>query len=142
MSTHSNSDQTLFETYKLHAELAERVAAQREGLNKLYSGMFISLAAASILVYRVAPGTDMIWALPTLGIFTSLAWIFSIYSVTGRLSAKHTVLLDLEKKMPFKFFSQEQVAFKSHCFINRKYSAMLMPGALLALCVAWLLILF
>lgn len=142
MSTQSNHDQTLFETYKLHAELAEQVATQREGLNKLYSGMFISLVAASILIYRVAPGTDMMWALPALGILTSLAWIFSIYSVTGRLSAKHTVLLHLEEKLPFKFLTQEQVAFKSHCFINRKYSAMLMPEVLLVLCAAWLLILF
>lgn len=142
MSTQFNYDQTLFETYKLHAELAEHVAAQREGLNKLYSGMLISLAAASILIYRVAPSANMIWALPTLGILISFAWIFSIYSITGRLYAKHTVLLDLEKKLPFKFLSREQAVFKSHCFIKRKYSATLMPGAFLVLCAVWLLILF
>ena len=45
----------LFETYKLHAELAERVASLREGLNKLYSGMVTGIVAASVVLHRLVP---------------------------------------------------------------------------------------
>ena len=83
----------LFEMYKLHAELAEQAASLREGLNKLYSGMVTSIVAASVLLHRVAPDTESVWVLPTLGIVVSLSWILSLHSVTGRLSARHAVLV-------------------------------------------------
>ena len=78
----------LFETYKLHAELAERVAALREGVSKLYSGMVTGIVAASVLLHRLVPDAETIWILPTLGIVVSLSWMLSLLSVTGRLSRK------------------------------------------------------
>ena len=68
----SDDKHLLFEMYKLHAALAEQAASHREGLNKLYSGMVTSVVAASVLLDRVAPDTEMVWVLPTLGILVSL----------------------------------------------------------------------
>ena len=63
----ANDRELLFETYKLHAELAERVAALREGLNKLYSGMVVGIVAASVLLHRLAPNAETTWLLPIVG---------------------------------------------------------------------------
>ena len=132
----------LFETYKLHAELAERAASIREGLNKLYTGMVATAIAASVFLYRFIPNSEVFWVLPALGILLSLSWIFSLFSVTGRLSAKHKVLVSLEQGLPFNFLEREKEEFASWYFIRRQYTALIMPGAFLILSIWWLVILF
>lgn len=137
----SAEDQILFETYKLHAELAERVASLREGLNKLYSSMVASIIAASVLLHRLLPDTETIWIVAALGILLSLSWMFSLLSVTGRLSAKHEVLLILEERLPFQFFEKENQAFNQGSFLRRKHSAMLLPSGFLILSTVWFIFL-
>ena len=134
-------EQLLFETYKLQTELAERVASLREGLNKLYSGMVTGIVAASVLLHRLLPDPATLWPLPTLGILVSLSWMFSFHSVTGRLSAKHEVLLLLEEELPFRFLDKENRVFNRGRFIRRKYSAIAMPTGFLALNVIWFIFL-
>ena len=136
MST--NNSQILFETYKLHAELARDIDSNREGLNKIYAGMVTSIIAASVLLYRLVPDVETIWMLPILGIMVSLSWMFSLHSITGKLCAKHVVLLDLEKELPFQFFQQEEDKFEKGRFLRRKYSGLIMPSAFLTLCVIWI----
>ena len=136
----SDENNLLFETYKIHVELAERVASLREGMNKLYLGVVPSIVTASVLLHRIAPDADTMWVLPTLGLLVSLSWIFSLHSVTGRLSAKHTVLVALEKKLPFDFLSQEDIKFRTSKFLRRKYSGLLMPVLFVILCAIWLVV--
>ena len=131
----------LFETYKLHAELAEQAASLREGLNKIYSGMVTSIVAASVLLHRLAPNAEAVWVLPTLGILVSLSWMLALHSVTGRLSAKHTVLVALETRLPFNFLDREDKEFNKRCFIRRKHTGLVLPTAFLILCAAWLTVL-
>ena len=128
----------LFETYKLHAELAERVASLREGLNKLYSGMVASIVAASVLLHRLVPDAEETFVLPILGIVVSLSWMFSLHSVTGRLAAKHHVLVSLERSLPFNFLDRENTEFDKYPFVRRKQTGLLMPVAFLILCLVWL----
>ena len=127
----------LFETYKLHAELARDIDSNREGLNKLYAGMVTSVVAASVLIFRLVPDVEAIWMLPVLGIVVSLSWMFSLHSITGKLCAKHDVLLVLEKELPFQFFEQEVREFKKGGFLRRRYSGLIMPSAFLTLCLVW-----
>lgn len=134
-------EQLLFETYKLQTELAERVASLREGLNKLYSGMVTGIVAASVLLHRLLPDPATLWPLPILGILVSLSWVFSLHSVTARLSAKHKVLLLLEEKLPFRFLEKENRVFNRDRSIRRKYSALAMPAGFLALNVIWFIFL-
>ena len=58
--------------------------------------MVTSIVAASVLLHRVAPDSGTMWVLPVLGMIASLSWMISLHSVTGRLSAKHVVLLELD----------------------------------------------
>ena len=134
----SNDIDIQFKTYKLHAELAERAASLRENLNKLHSGMVIGIVAASVIVHRLVPETEMAWALPALGIVVSISWILSLHSVTGRLSAKHTVLVALEEKLPFDFLRRENEEFNKQGFIRRKWTGQVMPWLFLILCIALL----
>ena len=132
------NNHVLFETYKIHVDLAERVASLREGVNKLYSGMVTGIVAASLLLHRLVPDAATTWVLPTLGIIVSLSWMLALHSVTGRLSAKHQVLLALEAELPFSFLAREEAEFKTGGFLRRSRTGLLMPGAFLALCAAWL----
>ena len=139
MST--NGSQILFEIYKLHAELARDIDSNREGLNKIYVGMVTSIIAASVLLYRLVPDVETIWMLPVLGIVVSLSWMFSLHSITGKLCAKHDVLLALEMELPFQFFQREVREFEKGGFLRRRYSGLVMPIAFLALCIMWFAIL-
>lgn len=136
----SDDNNLLFETYKIHVDLAERVASLREGMNKLYLGVIPSIVAASVLLHRIAPDADTMWVLPTLGLLVSLSWIFSLHSVTGRLSAKHTVLVALEENLEFDFLSQEDTKFRDSKFLRRKHSGLVMPVLFFMLCAIWLVV--
>lgn len=138
MTAARHENETLFGIYRLHAELAEQASSSRESLNKLYSGMVTAIVAASLLLHRFAPDSATMWVLPVLGIAVSLSWMLSLHSVTGRLSSKHTVLMELESKLPFSFFERENAEFDKLGIIRRKWSGLLMPVAFLAVCSAWL----
>ncbi len=139
MTEEENETATLFGIYKIHTELAEQAASSRESLNRLYSGMVTTIIAGSVLIHRVAPDSDTMWVLPVLGITVSLSWMMSLHSATGRLSAKHAVLLELESKLPFTFLKRENDEFNKLRIVRRKWSGLLMPGAFLVISGAWLI---
>ena len=129
----SEEQRLLFETYKIHVELAERVAHLRENVNRLHSSMISGVVTAFVLLYRFAP--DTAWAMPLLGIIIAISWIMSFRSVTARLSAKHTVLKELEVEIAaFSFLTKEEMEF-GHGFWRRKYMALVMPVLFLLVCI-------
>ena len=67
----SDDRQLLFETYKLHIEIAHRVNETREGLNKTYTGMVSSIVVAFVLLQRFVPDLESMWLFPALGLFIS-----------------------------------------------------------------------
>ena len=139
MEMNTNEDQAiLLEVYKLHTELAEQVAASREGLNKLYAGMVSSIIAASVLLQRFVPDSGTAWVLPALGALISMCWMVSLISITGRLSAKHAVLVSLESKLPFDFLERENAEFEKGFYVRRKWSSVLMPILFLLVSSWWL----
>ena len=136
----SNDNQKeIFEIYKLHSELAGRIDETREGLNKLYAGMITSIVAASILLFRFLPNADSIYLLPVLGALVSISWLFSLHSVTGKLTAKHKVLLELESKISFQFFKQEEDQYENHNFLRRKHSGLILPCGFFLVSIFWLI---
>ena len=118
--------------------MAEQAASAREDLGKLYAGMVSSILAASVLLQRFAPDSETIWLLPVLGIFVSVSWVMSLRSSTARMAAKHVVLLELERKLPFEFLKRENEEFERARGPRRKRSAVMMPVVFLVLCVVWL----
>ncbi len=135
----SDRETLLFETYKLHAELAERAASLREDLNKLYIGMVTAIIAATVLMQRFGADSNTQLLMPFLGILASLCWLFSLHSLTGRLTAKQKVLVALEAELPFTFLKRENEEFDQSRYIRRKYTARLMPAAFFATCTVWLI---
>ena len=110
-------------------------------MNKLYSGIVTSIVAASVLLHRIMPDAQTTWVLPTLGMIVSLSWMLSLHSATGRLSAKHTVLVALEEQLPFAFLAKEDIEFGRRRFLRRKHTGCVMPWLFLTLCVIWLVFL-
>ena len=134
----SPEEGTLVETYKLHAELAERAAALREEFTKLYTGAVAAIIAAGVLVHRLSDdNSELAWVLPALGVVVSVSWLLSFWSVTARLDAKQRTLVELEKELPFDFLQRENSAF-SPWLLRRKVTGSIMPVAFLAVCVVWL----
>ena len=130
-----------FETYKLHAELAERVASLREGMNKLYTGMVSGIIAASVAIHRINSDAETAWVLAALGIAVSVSWLLSISSVSGRLAAKGEVLRTMEQKLPFNFLTEEKRRFDEQGFLRRSRSLYVVPSLFLSICVLWLVVL-
>lgn len=128
----------MFDIYKLHAELTDSAASSRESLNRVYVGLVASIVAASVLLHRLVPDSETTWVLPVLGIVVSLSWVFSLYSVTGRLRAKHDVLVVLEKELPFNFFELESREFEKSKVLRRRHTGLVMPCTFLGLCAGWL----
>ena len=134
-----------FETYKLHTELAERVASLREDLSKIYSGVVAGVVAGAILVHRLTstpddgvPVFDWMCVFPILGIALSVSWVLSVLSITSRLAAKHRALRNLECRLNIDFFEQEEKEFAHGFSITRQISALAMPLIFLVSCLAWL----
>lgn len=143
MSDDSSRRRALLEVYKLHSELAERVASLREGVNKLHAGIVASIVAVSVLLHRVGYGSAVVWILPLLAIVTFVSWFASMSSVTGRLTAKSKVLkeLELELKLGFNFLAREEEEFQKGRALRRKFSGLLIPVLFAALCLVWIVVL-
>ncbi|WP_419856630.1 RipA family octameric membrane protein [Candidatus Palauibacter irciniicola] len=130
----------LFETYKLHTELAERVASLREDVNKLYVSMTSGVIAASVLLQKLVQDGEATWVLPVLGVTVTVSWMSSLHSVTGRLSGKHHALVELESKLGINFFTREREEFERGRFLKRKHTALVLPGTFFLVCVGWLVV--
>ena len=101
----------LLEIYKLHAELADRVSQRREAANRLFvallTGMLIFFAAALRFGGGTFPTDAVLVGGSGLGVLLTLAWFIVIRSYRQLNSGKFATLLELEKQLPFAFFSRE-----------------------------------
>jgi len=134
-----NNGQLQFEIYQLHSELAEKISTAREGSNKLYAGMITTIVAISTYVNQILPGYEYNWVLPVLGLVISLSWLLTLNSATGKLYAKHYILLELEKELPFHFFEKENEVFVKGPYLRTRYTYMVLPICFIVLSIALLL---
>ena len=82
--------------------------------------------------------------LPLAGLMVSISWGGSILSITKRLSAKGSVLRELERQLPFDFLGREKQVFietRQGRFVRRRNSLMVLPVLFLLLCVVWIVLL-
>ena len=132
--------QIKFEIYKLHTELAEHAAQLREGVNRVFSGILVSIIAAHVLIYRLTPESGTLWILLILGVCVSASWSLSLMSMTGRLKAKNQVLRNLETELPYSFLTEENYEFNKASKLRRKVTGQIFPLALGAFCLSWLIV--
>lgn len=110
MTDRSERDQ-LLEIYKLHAELADRVSQRREGANRLFVslqvGLVVFLAALIRFGIEDIPQQLVFSVVGVVGTLLSASWFVVLRSYRQLNSEKFRVLHDLEKKLPYQFFTQE-----------------------------------
>lgn len=112
----SESEQ-LFEIYKLHAQLADKVSQRREGANRLYVSLLVGLAVFLAALARFGASGDstfddgqlrmILCAAGSLGALLSVSWYVVIRSYRQLNSGKFKALDDLEGKLAYPFFKRE-----------------------------------
>ena len=108
--TDSEQDR-LLEIYKLHAELADRVSQRRERTNRLYVSLYVGLVVFLATLLRFGfgdmPESLVLITIGSVGALLSLSWFVVIRSYKQLNSEKFRVLHDLEKQLPYQFFTLE-----------------------------------
>ena len=101
----------LLEIYKLHAELVDRVSQRREGANRLFVSLQVGLAVFLAALLRFGfgdtPENLVLGLIGALGILLSFSWFVVIRSYRQLNTEKFRVLHDLEKQLPYQFFTLE-----------------------------------
>ena len=134
----------LLEIYKLHAELADRVSQRREGANRLYVslhvGLVVFLAALLRFGFGDTPEHLVLGLIGTLGVLLSISWFVVIRSYRQLNTEKFRVLHDLEKQLPYQFFTlewdPETKGEKSNRYWKLTYVEMTLPVIFFALWLA------
>ena len=110
MTADSEQDR-LLEIYKLHAELADRVSQRREGANRIYVslhvGLVVFIAALLRFGFGDAPESLVLGTIGGVGALLSVSWFVVIRSYRQLNTEKFRVLHDLEKQLPYQFFTLE-----------------------------------
>ena len=108
----ANSEQDqLLDIYKLHAELADRVSQRREGANRLYVSLHVGLVVFVAALLRFgfgdAPEGLVLGTVGGVGALLSVSWFVVIRSYRQLNTEKFRVLHELEKRLPYQFFTLE-----------------------------------
>ena len=101
----------VLEIYKLHAQAADDVSRRRDSANRMYlaasTSVGITMGVAGRFGAEEVPAWIVLSALSVLGIVIQLGWLGVIKSYRQLNGKKFAVLLRLEKKLPFDFYTQE-----------------------------------
>jgi len=105
------NNQQLFDIYKLHAELADRVSQRREGANRLFVSILVAVFALIGLLLKLG-GADvneniLVSIMSILGIALATAWYLVIRSYRQLNTGKFKALHELEQKLGYPFFQRE-----------------------------------
>lgn len=109
-----SSDDTIFKSYQLAVEMADRHSARRLASNTFYLTIqsVLLTAMAGLVTLKIQDMNIItiviaIGLLSVLGIILSIAWLFTIKSYHNLSSAKWGVILAIESHLPVKPFSDE-----------------------------------
>lgn len=101
----------LFEIYRLHAELADRVSQRREGANRLYVSLLLALVLFLAALFRFGTGELPVEIATILvgvmGAALSGSWWIVIRSYRQLNTGKLDVLHELEEHLSYQFFKRE-----------------------------------
>jgi len=104
-SARADDAATLFEQYRLAAEMADRISARRGTANAFYFTVGSALLAAS--------ETLDLWLASAAGILLSVTWWLQLLSYRKLSSAKWQVINTLESALPAHPFADEWSILKS-----------------------------
>ena len=135
---------SLLELYKLHACLADRVSQRREGANRLYVtlqvGLVIFVGALLRFGFGDAPESLVLGAIGVFGALLSASWFVVLYAYRSLNKEKFRVLGELEKQLPFQFFTLEwdpqSVGKKSNRYLTLTLVEITLPSIFFLLFLA------
>lgn len=111
---HSAEDRSqILEIYKLHVEMADHVSQRREGANRLFVAILSAMTVLMAAVLRFAPDSGVLSAKMTAtgvaltGLLLTMAWLAIIKSYRQLNTGKFQALHELEKRLPFAFYTVE-----------------------------------
>ena len=107
------SQQVVLDTYKLHAELADRISQRREGANRLYVSLLVGLLLCAAAILRLdthgIPKHLVFLCTGILGMALVFSWWIVIRSYRELNRAKYKTLLDLEcRHLAYAFYTKER----------------------------------
>lgn len=98
-----------FKQYEIGVEMADKISQRRGENNKFYSTILLALSSTIIAIFKnnIYHYIDFICILSLLGIAFSIIWLLNIKSYRTLNKAKFRVLFEMEKKLPYKLYSDE-----------------------------------
>ena len=106
--------QELLEIYKLQAELADRVSQRRDGVNRLYVSLSVGLLLFTAPVLRFGLPDEgistgiVLSSIALFGVAFAMSWFLVIRYYRQVNAAKFIVLQDLERRLAYRFFTNEE----------------------------------
>jgi hypothetical protein len=92
--------------YKLAVEMADRVSARRGAANTFFLTVNTALAA-------VLGGKELRWYVAVAGVAFAISWWALLRSYRALNTAKWTVIVELERRLPAHPFAQEWTMLRS-----------------------------
>lgn len=126
LAAQTAADPRVLELYKLAVDMADRVSARRGAANTFFVGVQTAVVAAIgfLSAQAQAPATLLHVALCLVGVLSTLVWYLLLRSYRDLNTAKFNVILEIEKSLPVKVFTDEWSTLKrdpiSHW--RRRYS--------------------
>ena len=102
------------EIYKLAVEMADRVSARRINANTFFLSINTALLTLMGFAYEKFTGNTgvILTSISIAGVILSSTWLSLIRSYKRLNRAKFTVINELEKELPFQYFTDEWKSLK------------------------------
>ena len=106
----------LLEIYKIHAAAADDVSRRRDAANRMYLAITTTIVLVFGIITRYGSGAIPTWLtieiLALIGVLIQSAWLGVLKSYKQLNSGKFVVLSELEKELPFAFYTKEWEVLK------------------------------
>ena len=101
--------ENFFKQYEIGINMADKISQRRGENNKFYSAILLAFISSVIAIFKndVYENFGFIFILSSLGIVFSAIWLFSIKSYKTINIAKYKVLLDMEKALSYRLYTNE-----------------------------------
>ena len=94
--------------YQLNAQSADKLDERRDAATRSHGGMCVAVATAATGTFQAYPvASAILWAFLVI---IALSWQATIASLTAKLTAKSSLLTEMERdgKVPARFLIQER----------------------------------
>ena len=128
MENKGKDKDTILSLWQTCVEMANAVSDRRDSMNNLFVTVNLALVAAVSLVWDVK-----VIVLLVAGIIDCVIWMLFIRNYGNLNSAKFSVIIELEKKLPVTPFTDEWQIVKDKKYKRGSKLELVMPGAFIVL---------